>query len=100
MNTRVKVASMGLPNAMGVANSCAARSWPDRTHYHSIVSAAYVAGIDFSARLRSLWAAYIRSRRLREAEARLQSLNDRILKDIGICRSEIPHAVRQGRDIR
>jgi uncharacterized protein YjiS (DUF1127 family) len=35
-----------------------------------------------------------RWRRIRRAERELLALDDRLLKDIGICRAEIPHAVR------
>ena len=33
-------------------------------------------------------------RRLRQAERDLLALDDRLLKDIGVSRSDIPHAVR------
>ena len=36
--------------------------------------------------------------RLRKAAGALQSMDDRALRDIGIAREEIPHAVRFGRE--
>jgi len=33
-------------------------------------------------------------KRTRRAERELLALDDRLLKDIGICRTDIPHAVR------
>jgi uncharacterized protein YjiS (DUF1127 family) len=38
-------------------------------------------------------------RRVRRAERELESLGERTLKDIGICRCEIGSAVRYGREI-
>ena len=44
--------------------------------------------------LRSVLAKYGKWRRTRRAERELLALDDRLLKDIGLCRSEIPSAVR------
>jgi uncharacterized protein YjiS (DUF1127 family) len=49
--------------------------------------------------IRAYFAARARERRLREAEAQLQCLDDRMLKDLGIGRSEIRRVVRYGRHI-
>lgn len=43
-------------------------------------------------------AAYIYRRALRRAERELMSLDDRMLHDIGVTRSEIPYAVRRARE--
>jgi uncharacterized protein YjiS (DUF1127 family) len=40
-----------------------------------------------------------KQRRLRTAERQLENLDDRLLKDIGIGRSEIRHIVRNGRGL-
>jgi uncharacterized protein YjiS (DUF1127 family) len=40
-----------------------------------------------------------KERRLRAAERQLEDLDDRLLKDIGIGRSEIRHIVRNGRGL-
>jgi uncharacterized protein YjiS (DUF1127 family) len=40
-------------------------------------------------------AAYLYRRALRRTEAELMSLDDRLLRDIGLTRSEIPAAVRR-----
>jgi uncharacterized protein YjiS (DUF1127 family) len=44
--------------------------------------------------LRGVLAKYGKWRRTRRAERELLALDDRLLKDIGICRTEIPSAVR------
>jgi len=44
--------------------------------------------------LRGIQLKYRHWRRSRRAERELMALDDRLLKDIGICRTEIPHAVR------
>lgn len=56
--------------------------------------------IGILTRIRASITVFRRSLRLREDEARLQRLDDRTLKDIGICRSEIPYVVRQVREAR
>jgi uncharacterized protein YjiS (DUF1127 family) len=43
-------------------------------------------------------ASYLYRRALRRAERELMSLDDRMLHDIGITRSEIPSAVRKARE--
>ena len=47
--------------------------------------------------IRSLLAGFREQRRLRRAERDLETFDDRMLRDIGIGRSEIRHAVRRGR---
>jgi uncharacterized protein YjiS (DUF1127 family) len=49
--------------------------------------------------IRAYFAAKARERQLRDAEAQLQCLDDRMLKDLGIGRSEIRRVVRYGRHI-
>ena len=44
--------------------------------------------------LRGVLANYGKWRRTRRAERELLALDDRLLKDIGLCRTEIPTAVR------
>ena len=44
--------------------------------------------------LRGIQLKYRHWRRSRRAERELMALDDRLLKDIGICRTDIPHAVR------
>ena len=48
--------------------------------------------------IRPLLAAAVRAWTIRRDERILQAMPDHELKDIGIARSEIPHAVRGGRD--
>jgi len=47
--------------------------------------------------LRGVLANVRKWRRTRRAERELLSLDDRLLKDIGLCRAEIPSAVRGDR---
>jgi uncharacterized protein YjiS (DUF1127 family) len=47
-----------------------------------------------------LWAAFRRERAIARAEAKLSSLSDRELHDIGIKRGSIAFAVRHGRDLK
>jgi uncharacterized protein YjiS (DUF1127 family) len=52
----------------------------------------------FIGTARSVWehlAAYLYRRALKQAERELMSLDDRMLHDIGLTRSEIPAAVRR-----
>ncbi len=49
---------------------------------------------DITSRVRQLLAEYIRHRALLRAEKELMELDDRMLKDIGLARSEISSAVR------
>jgi uncharacterized protein YjiS (DUF1127 family) len=44
--------------------------------------------------LRGVLANLKKRRRTRRAERELLALDDRLLRDIGLCRAEIPHAVR------
>jgi uncharacterized protein YjiS (DUF1127 family) len=59
-----------------------------------------IASFGWSARIRSrvvrLWSAFRRMRQMRRAIAELEVLDDRMLKDIGICRCEIESIVRYG----
>jgi uncharacterized protein YjiS (DUF1127 family) len=48
-------------------------------------------------RMRSLLVAAARTGTTRRAERRLMEMPDYLLKDIGLGRSDIPRAVRQGR---
>jgi len=50
------------------------------------------------AALTRLWAAYLKWRIERQAIAHLQTMSDGQLKDIGLDRSQIEHAVRVGMD--
>jgi uncharacterized protein YjiS (DUF1127 family) len=45
-------------------------------------------------KVRAHLAAYIRERAIRRAEKELMDLDDRMLRDIGLARSEIPSTVR------
>jgi uncharacterized protein YjiS (DUF1127 family) len=45
-------------------------------------------------------AALAEQRRLRRARSELESLDDRMLKDIGVVRCEIGRVVRYGRDVQ
>jgi uncharacterized protein YjiS (DUF1127 family) len=49
-----------------------------------------------SAAARTLWHSYRRKRRVRATVHALQGLDDRILKDIGLHRSEIESLARTG----
>jgi uncharacterized protein YjiS (DUF1127 family) len=59
-----------------------------------------IASFGWRARIRSrvvrLWSAFRRMRQMRRAIAELEVLDDRMLKDIGICRCEIESIVRYG----
>lgn len=46
------------------------------------------------------WNAVADYRRVRRAEIELSELDDRMLRNIGITRTEIPHLARFGRDAR
>jgi uncharacterized protein YjiS (DUF1127 family) len=50
-----------------------------------------------TSRIRSLFAELRKQRRLRRAERDLETFDDRMLRDIGIGRSEIRRVVRNGR---
>lgn len=58
-------------------------------------------GAVWSARVRSLvvrlWSAICKTRQMQRAMDELEGLDDRMLKDIGICRCEIRSIVRYGR---
>ncbi len=57
-------------------------------------SARPAAFADIASRVRNLLAEFIKARALRRAEKELMQLDDRMLKDIGLARSEISSAVR------
>ncbi len=46
------------------------------------------------------WKAFAGYRRRRRIEAELYELDDRMLRDIGLTRTEIPYLARHGRDNR
>lgn len=56
-----------------------------------------ITGIGFAAIAWNALAAYRRRRRI---EAELYELDDRMLRDIGLTRTEIPYLARHGRDNR
>ena len=57
----------------------------------------YIVWQKLGAAARAIAAAFAEWRRLRRCERELQSLDDRILKDIGITRPSINAIVRHGR---
>lgn len=55
-------------------------------------------GFAIMDRVANAWNALVKYRRVRQAENALAELDDRMLRDIGITRTEIPHLARFGRD--
>jgi uncharacterized protein YjiS (DUF1127 family) len=50
-----------------------------------------------AAKAAALWAAWNAWRAIRRDQERLAAMDDRMLKDIGLTRHEVTHAVRFGR---
>lgn len=77
------------------ANECEA---PDRLENSTLSVVAATRAL--LARMRRAAAAYVRDRAFQRAELELMFLDDRMLRDIGINRSEIGSAVRNPRNER
>jgi uncharacterized protein YjiS (DUF1127 family) len=57
-------------------------------------------GTAFVGCIAAPWLAITEFRRVRRMENELSGLDDRMLRDIGLTRSEIPHLARFGRNAR
>jgi uncharacterized protein YjiS (DUF1127 family) len=75
--------------------------WPyaDRAGYPGEVSGARKAWLRIASGIRAYRVALARKRRLRQAMAELEGLDDRMLRDIGVTRCAIGRVVRYGREL-
>lgn len=71
-------------------------SFDDLLAMEKVSTVSFGRSVRIRSRVVRLWSAFCRARQMRRAIAELKALDDRMLKDIGICRCEIEGIVRYG----